>query len=350
VIGGLIVDSVSWRWLFFVNVPIAILALALARRFLAADLGRADAGRLDWIGVALLSPGLAAIVFGLSEMESHGGIGAPISVAPIALGALLVALFCRHALRTARPLVDLRLFRSAHFSAAAATTFLLGGALFGAMLVVPLYYQVARGEAALTAGLLMAPQGIGAAIAMPFSGRLVDRIGGGRVAVVGCTIMTLATMPLAFVDARTSFVLLAGVLVVRGIGLGAAMMPSLAAAYSRLDRAQVPRATGVLTALQRVGGSIGTALLAVILQRQTSAALASAGGSSGLQPITPTIRAQLADPLAAGFAHTFAWAAGMTAVAIIPAALVALTEWSRHASDRPANEGAVIGAASGCAS
>ena len=331
VIGGLIVDNASWRWLFFVNVPIAVVALSLAHRFLDADVGRADAGRLDWVGVALLSPGLAAIVFGLSEMETHGGIGAPIAIGPIVAGALLVALFCRHALRAARPLVDLRLFRSPHFSAAAATTFLLGAGLFGAMLVVPLYYQVARGEAALTAGLLMAPQGIGAALVARFSGRLVDRVGGGRVALVGCTILTLATVPLAFVGAGTSFTLLAGLLVVRGVGLGAAMMPAMAAAYTRLDRAQLPRATGVLTALQRIGGSLGTALLAVILEQQTRVALASAGsGSSGLQPIAPTVREQFADPLATAFAHTFAWTAGMTAAAIIPAALLARTEWSRR--------------------
>jgi EmrB/QacA subfamily drug resistance transporter len=333
VIGGVIVDSGSWRWLFFVNVPIAVAALALAHRILDRDLARADAGRLDWVGVALLSPGLAAIVFGLSQMESSGGIGAPTALGPIIAGALLVALFVRHALRAARPLVDIRLFGSRHFSAAAATTFLLGAALFGAMLVLPLYYQVARGEAALTAGLLMAPQGIGAALAMPFSGRLVDRVGGGHVAIVGCTIMTLATVPLAFVGAHTSFALLAAVLVVRGVGLGTAMMPSMAAAYAPLDRAQVPRATGVLTTLQRIGGSIGTTLLAVILEQQAGAATGSAAaGSSGLQPVTPAVRAQLADPLAAAFGHTFAWAAAITAAAMIPAALLAWTEWSGRTS------------------
>jgi EmrB/QacA subfamily drug resistance transporter len=337
VIGGVIVDSGSWRWLFFVNVPIAVAALALARRILDADLARADAGRLDWVGVALLSPGLAAIVFGLSQMETSGGIGARTALGPIVAGALLVALFVRHALRTARPLVDLRLFRSPHFRAAAATTFLLGGALFGAMLVLPLYFQVARGEVALTAGLLMAPQGIGAALMMPFSGRLVDRIGGGRVAVVGCTIMTLATVPLAFVGATTSFTLLAAVLVVRGLGLGAAMMPAMAAAYAPLDRAQVPRATGVLTGLQRVGGSIGTTLLAVILEQQTAAATGSAaGGSAGLQPVSSSAREQLAGPLATAFGHTFLWAAAMTAVAIVPAALLARAEWAgRAAGARP---------------
>src|SRR4051794_34999278 len=219
VIGGLIVDSISWRWIFYVNIPIVVLALALAARLLHADAGRADAGRLDWIGLALLSPGLAGIVFGLSETETHGGLKAPIAWVPIVAGVILVALFVRHAWRASRPLIDVRLFRSVSFSAAAATTTLLGGALFGAMIVLPLYYQVARGESALTAGLLMAPQGLGAALAMPIAGRLTDRVGGGRVALVGLIVMTAGTIPFAFIGAGTSYTLLAAMLVVRGIGM-----------------------------------------------------------------------------------------------------------------------------------
>ena len=87
-----------------------------------------------------------------------------------------------HALRVAEPLLDVRLFRSASFSAAAVTTFVLGACLFGAMIIMPLYFQLVRGEDAVTTGLLLIPQGIGAAIAMPLAGRLTDRIGGGRVA------------------------------------------------------------------------------------------------------------------------------------------------------------------------
>src|SRR4051812_33181694 len=111
VIGGLIVDSFSWRWIFYVNVPIAVLALVLAARLLHADAGRADAGRLDWLGLALLSPALAGIVFGLSEIETHGGIGATIAWGPIVAGLLLVAAFIWHAARAPRPLLDVRLFR-----------------------------------------------------------------------------------------------------------------------------------------------------------------------------------------------------------------------------------------------
>jgi EmrB/QacA subfamily drug resistance transporter len=328
VIGGLIVDSTTWRWIFYVNVPVAILALCLAARLLPSDTGRADAGRLDWVGLGLISPGLAGIVFGLSETESHGGIADPVAFGPILAGVVLVALFALHGLRAERPLIDLGLFRSPRFSAAAATTFALGGALFGTMLVLPLYFQVARGESALAAGLLMAPQGLGAALSLSYAGRLADRVGGGRVALVGCSIMTLATLPLAAISAKTPFALLAGVLFVRGVGLGAAMMPAISSAYARLDPAQMPRATSAVNALQRVGGSIGTALLAVVLQSATRSAVPSGSASGRLQPVPTALRERLADPLASAFSHTFALAAGLSLLAVIAAALLARSERS----------------------
>jgi EmrB/QacA subfamily drug resistance transporter len=327
VIGGLIVDSVSWRWIFFVNIPIAVLALGLAARLLHADAGRADAGRLDWTGLLLLSPGVAGIVFGLSETESHGGITAPIAWVPIVAGAVLVALFVRHAWFADRPLIDVKLFRATGFSAAAASTFLLAGALFGGMIILPLYYQVDRGETALAAGLLMAPQGVGAAFAMPFAGKLTDRVGGGRVALAGLLIATISTIPFASVHADTSYRLLAPVLVARGVGIGCAMMPAMAAAYATLSRAEVPRATSALNVLQRVGGSMGTALLAVVLQHQIASKLGGAGGGGGtLRRVPENVRARVAEPLAAAFGHTFWWAVGLSAFALVPAIALAVSQ------------------------
>jgi EmrB/QacA subfamily drug resistance transporter len=325
VIGGLLIDNVSWRWIFYVNVPIVALALAFAARVLTSDHGRADAGRLDWLGVALLSPGLAAIVFGLSAVETHGGIGAPIALLPILAGIALVVAFGIHGWRTPRALIDVRLFAEGGFRAASVAIFLVGAALFGAMIILPLYYQVARGEGALTAGLLMAPQGLGAALAMPLAGRLTDRVGGGRVAVVGLVLMTVATLPYAFVGAETPYGPLAAVLVVRGIGLGCTMMPTMAAAYACLEHAQVPRATATLNALQRIGGSVGTALLAVVLQHEIRSALpaAPAGRGPGIEQLPPAVRNRVAEPLATAFAHTFWWAVGLSLVALVPTLLLA---------------------------
>jgi EmrB/QacA subfamily drug resistance transporter len=331
VLGGLIVTNAPWQWIFYVNVPIAALSLILAARLLDSHQGRADAGKLDWLGVWLLSPGLAGVVFGLAETETSGGLSSAIAWGPIVAGLVLIGLFVRHALRARRPLIDMRLFRSAGFSAAAALTFLLGAALFGAMLVLPLYYQVDRGESALSAGLLMAPQGIGAALVMPISGRLTDRIGGGRVAMFGAAVMALATLPLVGVGATSSYGWLALVLLVRGVGLGCSMMPAMASAYAVVRSDQVPQATSVLNTLQRVGGSIGTALLAVVLSNQARAALGSGAAGSGglLQTLSPTVRVHVAGPLASAFANTFWWALGATLIALIPASVLVATQRRR---------------------
>jgi EmrB/QacA subfamily drug resistance transporter len=348
VIGGFIVDNASWRWIFFVNIPIAIAALGLAAKLLHADAGRADAGRLDWTGLLLLSPGLAGIVFGLSETETHGGITAPIAWVPIVVGIVLVALFVRHAWFADRPLIDVKLFRVTGFSAAAATTFLLAGALFGGMIILPLYYQVDRGETALAAGLLMAPQGVGAAFAMPFAGKLTDKIGGGRVALGGLILVTLSTIPFASISATTSYDLLAPMLVVRGVGIGCAMMPAMAAAFATLSHADVPRATSALNVLQRVGGSIGTALLAVVLQHEIRAQLEAAGATGGaagsgvLQRVPEDVRARIAEPVATAFGNTFWWAVGMSVVALIPASILALSQRRERRAQALAEAGSPV--------
>jgi EmrB/QacA subfamily drug resistance transporter len=333
VIGGLILNSISWRWIFYVNVPVGALGLALAWKLLPGAAGRADAGRLDWRGLLLLSPGLGAVVFGLSETETHGGIGAPIAFGPIVAGLALVVLFALHALRAPRPLIDVRLFRQRQFAAASSTTFFLGAGLFGAMIVIPLYYQVARGESPLTAGLLMAPQGLGAALVMPFAGRLTDRVGGGRVAILGLTVCVIATLPFAWVGPHTSYAWLAAILVVRGMGFGSAMMPSMAAAFATLERAAVPRATSALNVFQRVGGSVGTAFLAVILQNRIKANLPAAGGGQDpIRRLPAGVRERVAAPLAHAFAQTFWWALAVIAIAMVPAGILAVLSRPRRAA------------------
>ena len=330
IIGGLIVDNTSWQWIFVVNVPIAGAAILLAARVLKPDAGRADAGKLDWLGAALLCPGLAGIVFGLSETETHGGIAHLIASGPILAGLALVGLFIWHSLEIERPLIDLRLFRSPGFSAAAATTFFLGAALFGTLLILPLYYQVDRGETALNAGLLLAPQGIGAALMLPISGRLTDRVGGGPVVLAGCSLLTVATVPFMFVTGHTPYPLLACVLFVRGLGLGAAVQPSVAAAYQLLDPAQVPRATAALNTLRQIGGSIGTTVLAVVLQQKGTAALSSLQSAAGglLTPLPNAERMRISGPVATAFDHTFLWALVIAIMTVVPAAALVQAERS----------------------
>jgi EmrB/QacA subfamily drug resistance transporter len=338
VIGGLILEGLSWRWIFYVNVPIGFVALALAWRILPKSEPR-PGERLDYLGVALLSPGLAGVVFGLSEIATHGGISYLGAWGPIVAGLALVAAFVVHALRMrGRPLLDLRLFKAPGFAASAATVMLVGASLFGAMLLIPLYLQVDRGSSTLATGLLMAPQGVGAALVMPISGRLTDRIGGGPVVLFGLIVMTLGSVGLTMWGAGTPFTATSVTLFVRGIGLGCCFMPAMAAAYATVSRESVPRATTALNVLQRVGGSIGTALMAVILEGRIKAALPHAGGlSSGtLQPVPASVRERISVPLAHAFSNTFWWAVALTAVGLVPGVVLLFKARIRPAAVAPA--------------
>jgi MFS family permease len=266
-------------------------------------------------------------VFGISEYGAHRSLAAPSAWIPLVLGLLAVAAFVVHGFRVPYPLLDVRLFRSGGFAAASATVFLTGIALFGSMILLPLYYQIARGESPLIAGLLVAPQGLGAAIGMNLGGRATDRYGGGRVVVVGLMFLLAGTAVFTQVGPATSYWLIGGALVLRGIGLGGAMMPAMAAAYATLTRSQVPRATPALNVLQRVGGSIGAALLIVILQNRIISSLGEGaqGGVSGAT-LPDAARERVAAPLAEAFAHTFWYALVLSAVALIPALLLVREE------------------------
>lgn len=328
VLGGWLVDDVSWRWIFYVNVPLGIVALPLAWRVLDRDVPSPHM-KLDVLGVLLLPPGLAAFVYGLAETSASGGLGAVQAWLPMAAGVVLVAAFVRHALRSDHPLLDLRLFRERAFAAAAGVTFLFGTAMFGALLLFPLYYQVVRGETALQAGLLMAPQGIGAAMMMPISGRIVDRGAAGRVVLCGLPLVALGYFSYTQLGADSSYLLLALSLWIAGLGTGAVMMPSMAAAYQTLSQAAVPRATTTLNIIVRVGGSIGTALFAVVLQHQIRGALPADGGRGAggeglgaLSAIPETARDQLAPALADAFGTTFWWPVALLLVALVPALLL----------------------------
>jgi EmrB/QacA subfamily drug resistance transporter len=314
VLGGVIVSELSWRWIFYVNVPIVLTGLVLAWRGLPRDARPATSAprpaRLDVLGLALISPGLAAVLYGLAQVGAQGRFGAPDVIIPLAAGVAAIIAFAVRTLRLdpsgpVEPVIDLRLFRVRSFTGASSLLFVFGLSLFGAMLLLPLYYQQVRGTSVLAAGLLLAPQGVGSLLPRVFVGRLTDRIGPRPVVLAGTVLAALGTLPFALAGPHTSYVLLSLALVVRGAGLGGATIAVMAAAYEGLRRADVPHASSATRIMQQVGGAFGASVLAVILERQVAHATAGAAG------------------LAGAFDATFWWCLGFTALALVPALLLA---------------------------
>lgn len=297
-IGGLIVSNVSWRWMFFVNAPIGVLSVILSVRVLVHDQHH-DPGRFDWLGLGLLSPGLALFVYGLSQAAAGSGFANRDVVTFLAAGTILCALFVLHASRKDRPLIEVKTFKHRNFSLANWGLFIFMAAMYATMFLQPLYYQVVRGKSPLIAGLLMAPQGLGAMITLPMGGRLVDRFGSGKIVPLGMATFLIGTIPFMLLTPTSNFWFLGVTMLLRGFGMGWILMPSMAASYVDLTKEMVAKATTTLNIVFRVGGAIGTALVAVVLQREVAdrihshgnlfASAPSAGGGGLPHPIATTV-------------------------------------------------------------
>jgi EmrB/QacA subfamily drug resistance transporter len=318
-IGGVILQNVTWRWIFYVNVPIGVIAVALAARLLPRVQPQ-PTDRLDFLGLALMGTGLPLLTYGLAEIGSLGTFDAVRVIVPCLLGVGLVAVFALHALRARRPLLELRLYRRPAFASASVAMFCLGAALFGAMILLPLYWQEVRHESVIDTGLLTAPQGLGAALMMPLAGKLTDRYGGGPLALIGVLLTTLTTIPFGLIGAHTAIAAICVAMFGRGLGIGLAFMPAMAAAFAALGREELSDATPQLNVLQRVGGSIGTAVLAVVLQRELIGAhtLAAAGHAYGV---------------------AFWWSLALAAMAIVPCLVLVRAERRARAQRRGAPAG-----------
>jgi MFS family permease len=275
---------------------------------------RQPADRLDFRGLLLMSGGVGVLTYGLAEIGTKGSFTAPSVVGPILGGLALVALFVISSLRVPRPLLDLHLYRRPTFSAASIAMFFLAAALFGGMILLPLYWQTVRHESVINAGLLMAPQGVGAALTMPIAGKLTDRYGGGPIALVGVTITALLTIPFGLVGAHTSILGLSTAMFFRGTGIGLGFMPAMTAAFASLKRSELSDATPQLNVLQRIGGSVGTAVLAVVLQRALTGTHTIAG-------------------MAGAYGTAFWASAGLAAFGFVPCIVLLRAERAARAAD-----------------
>ena len=301
VIGGAILTHLSWRFMFWVNVPFCVVGILLAWRYLNVDAptrpsSAAAKPKLDVPGLLLIAPGTSVVLLGLANAGTAAGFAHPDVIIPLIIGVVLLAAFVGYALRSSHPLVEVRLLAKRPVGSASAVLFFSGFSLYGAMLLLPLYYQDVRGTTALAAGVMLVPQGIGSLLSRTVAGSNIDRFGSRILAVAGFAIVAAATVPFALAGPHTNAWLLALWMVIRGFGLGAVTMPVMVASYVGLDKAQIPHSSVLTRTAQQIGGSFGTAILAVILESAIAA-----------HPAT----------LADAFHVAFWWSVGFSAVAVL---------------------------------
>ncbi|MFI5610646.1 DHA2 family efflux MFS transporter permease subunit [Amycolatopsis sp. NPDC051903] len=322
ILGGWLVDAVSWRWIFYINVPIGVIAFLLGLRLLPKDKAQ-PTGRFDFLGLLMVSPGLAALIFGVSRFASTGTITAVEVWLPGLAGILLLVGFVLRALRVPDPLMDLSLFRNRPFSVSMITLSVFCIGFFGAMLLLPTYFVLVRGETALHAGLLLAPQGFGAMVVMPFTGRLADKIAARRIVLPGLLLIVVGMIPFTQVGPDTPYALLLSAAFVMGIGMGCTMMPITSAALQTLQPADMAKASTATSILQQTSGAIGSAVMSIILASLLATRFGVptsqgqlAATAATFNPATHTAATTLT---ADSFATTFLWATVILTLCLVPA-------------------------------
>ncbi|MFJ4652425.1 MDR family MFS transporter [Nocardia sp. NPDC088792] len=299
-VGGLILGHLSWRWMFFINVPLCAIALLAAIQLLPRDVVGDRAGRLDVLGMALLSPGLGALVYGASLAGSGIGLTDTPVLASVLAGIALIAGYVVHATRKGdAALIDIRLLRRRNFTAVNALLFVYIGAQVGLMALLPLYFQTVDGETPLRSGIMVAPMGLGAMATTLIAGKLTDRFSPKLLVRGGLALVLAGMAALTQTHADTGPAVLIATLFVIGLGHGMLMPSAMAASYRALQPAEIPAATTATNVAIRTASSFGVAALLVLLQRNLEH-----------------------HPLAESFTQTYWWAFAIAAVAVVPALLI----------------------------
>jgi len=269
ILGGWLIATSSWRWIFLINLPIGIVTAILAAIVFPRD-HPARSETFDVIGGLLLSPGLATFLFAVSSIPRFGTVADRRVLIPAAIGLTLIAAFVVHAWHRDHPLIDLRLFQNRVITSANVTMLVFAGAFFGAGLLLPSYFQQVLHYTPMQAGVHLIPQGLGAMLAMPLAGTLMDKRGPRNILLVGIALISTGLTVFAYgawKQADYLPILLVG-LIITGIGLGCTLTPLSGSAVQTLAPHQVARGSTLLSVNQHVAVSVGTALMSVILTSQ----------------------------------------------------------------------------------
>ncbi len=340
ILGGWLIEAASWHWIFLINAPNGVVALVYAWFALPKD-NPHRSETFDFVGMLFMSPGLALFLYGISSIPTKGTVASATVLIPGLVGLVLMVAFVFWSFRPKHPLLDLRLFANRNLTLSVITMFLFAAAFFGGLLLVPTYFQQIREASTLKAGLLVAPQGIGAMLTMPIAGALADRMPVGRIVFPSLVLCVVGMFGLTQISSTTAFWVIIFWLVIMGFGMGGAMMPLFTNAVRTLRPAEVARGSTLLNITQQIASSIGVAVLSVVLTNQikshTLAGPAIAASSDPKLKTTLEQKGLFAEGLhQAGqcFSATFWVASILILLTLIPAFLL-----PRKASDPAAPTG-----------
>jgi len=315
-LGGYIVEYIDWRFIFTLNLPIGILGLVLAWVLLRETQLRSGR-RFDLGGFLLSGMGFASVFYGLDRGPDWGW-GDLRVIALVAGGAVVLFLWILVELNQAQPLLNLRVLRNGIFALATGVNFVVTVAMYGSLLLLPLFLQNYRGLGATETGLLLFPQALASGLMMPISGRLFDRVGPRPLIVPGLLLLGYATWQLSFISLSTPDATLRGILVLRGLGMGLVFMPAMTTAMNTLSGPETAGGSSLTNVLRQLFGALGTAMFVTVLQ--TRGTYHQAMLSQTITPDLPAVR------LALGTASQYLLQHGVMTVHAKAAAVVALYE------------------------
>lgn len=288
VIAGAILKHASWPWLFYVNLPVGILAVTLAAHLLPADPPSAERHRFDAVGFLLISPGLVALLYGFEQATHRHGFG------PLVAGIALLAGFVVHARRAgSSALIDLQLFESGLFANAAVTQFLSNGMLYANQFLIPLYLVTGAGLSTDRVGWLLAPAGVAMIFVLPMMGTITDRFGCRAVVASGVVLTVLGTLLFVWMTQRGLSTIGVEIgLLLRAAGQGAIGIPTISAAYASVPKEKLSVATTAVNIVQRLGGPMATIGIAIAVTIATGRG--AVGGAAFLLPFLTLLAIQVA--------------------------------------------------------
>jgi len=274
--GGLFTQHLSWRWIFYINVPIGIIALFTIAAVLHIPATRVP-HRIDWLGTAFLSSGVTAIILLTTWGGTQYAWGSGLIIGLGVIGAALLVVFCVVEARAPEPLIPLVLFRNRTFTAASAVGFIIGFSMFGAIVYLPFYLQTVHGATPTAAGLELLPLVGGMLVTFILSGQLVTRTGRYKIfPILGSAVLAVGLFLLSRMNVSTSFGLISVYMVVVGLGVGLVMQVLVVAVQNSVPYEQLGTATATATFFRTIGGAFGVAGLNAVFNNRLFAALSSA--------------------------------------------------------------------------